>query len=569
MRMVAVLVLFPLVSCVSAPGDVGLGLAQKPARPVADLNGSARADAIAHFLVAVMHERHGRFEEAIAELNQALERRPDSPSLLLELLDLYVLTHDFENARSMCERALAVLPEDVILWSRLGWLAGELGDFEAAGEAYEQVLRLDPNSKHALEQLLEASERTNDYIAAIDVCERLVELRPNNPLLHLKLGEARALANDTQGACKAFERAIELEPRLYPAHYLLGLVYFELGMNDKSIEQFERYLKLDAGNPGVHKSMAAALARVGRYEDALHHLDEMGDAAQDPFCQIARMYLLIRAGRAGEAAEADPPAQAPAFGTILRAAALRAAGEDILPLFDALKTVNVDVDAECQEYLSELLYLFAPEKTGEFLVRELESARAAGVKSKAVDLILARVYMQLDRYDEAQALLLSALETYGDDVWTHFYLGSLYYEELDRFADAEPHLLKALEMAPDNAELLNYVGYMYAEQNVHLEKAEALVRRALEMEPDSGFYLDSLGWIRYRQGDADGAIQLIRRAISNMDTDDAVLRDHLGDAYLLKGDAERARAEWERARRLDPELEGVQDKLDTYLPKED
>ena len=32
--------------------------------------------------------------------------------------------------------------------------------------------------------------------------------------------------------------------------------------------------------------------------------------------------------------------------------------------------------------------------------------------------------------------------------------------------------------------------------------------------------------------------------------------------YLLKGDIARAIAEWERARRLDPELPGVQEKID-------
>jgi predicted negative regulator of RcsB-dependent stress response len=49
-----------------------------------------------------------------------------------------------------------------------------------------------------------------------------------------------------------------------------------------------------------------------------------------------------------------------------------------------------------------------------------------------------------------------------------------------------------------------------------------------------------------------------------METDDAVLRDHLGDAYLLKGDVARAREEWQRARRLDPDLTGIQEKLDQH-----
>ena len=87
------------------------------------------------------------------------------------------------------------------------------------------------------------------------------------------------------------------------------------------------------------------------------------------------------------------------------------------------------------------------------------------------------------------------------------------------------------------------------------------MNKALEIDPENGFYLDSLGWVFYRKGDAAKAIEYIKRAILAMDTDDVELRDHLGDAYLLQGDVEKALAEWERARRLDPSMEGIEEKL--------
>jgi hypothetical protein len=49
-----------------------------------------------------------------------------------------------------------------------------------------------------------------------------------------------------------------------------------------------------------------------------------------------------------------------------------------------------------------------------------------------------------------------------------------------------------------------------------------------------------------------------------METDDAEVRDHLGDAYLLDGSVEKALSEWERARRLDPTREGIQEKIDKH-----
>jgi tetratricopeptide (TPR) repeat protein len=78
--------------------------------------------------------------------------------------------------------------------------------------------------------------------------------------------------------------------------------------------------------------------------------------------------------------------------------------------------------------------------------------------------------------------------------------------------------------------------------------------------------MDSMGWVYYKQGRGEEAVDLIQKAIYGMETDDAVLRDHLGDAYLLKGDVTRARKEWQRALRLDPDMPGLQQKLDQHKP---
>ncbi|HPA41478.1 MAG TPA: tetratricopeptide repeat protein, partial [Candidatus Hydrogenedentes bacterium] len=90
----------------------------------------------------------------------------------------------------------------------------------------------------------------------------------------------------------------------------------------------------------------------------------------------------------------------------------------------------------------------------------------------------------------------------------------------------------------------------------------------LKLEPDNPFYLDSLGWVYYRQGRCREALDHVQRAVYGMNTDDAVLRDHLGDIHLCLGDTARAVAEWRRALRLDPKMDGVRQKLRQYQAPE-
>jgi Flp pilus assembly protein TadD len=175
-------------------------------------------------------------------------------------------------------------------------------------------------------------------------------------------------------------------------------------------------------------------------------------------------------------------------------------------------------------------------------------------------LFLGRVLMLRDNDEGARRTFEALLSEHGESKWAHLYLATIH-DAAGQWRQAEHHLLACLDLDPYDPEVLNFLGYMYAEEGVKLDRAEHLLVQALEMEPNNGYYLDSLGWVYYKQGDAERAIDLIRRAIVSMDSDDAVLRDHLGDAYLLDGDTHKALAEWRRAIRLDPELEGVREKI--------
>ncbi len=216
-------------------------------------------------------------------------------------------------------------------------------------------------------------------------------------------------------------------------------------------------------------------------------------------------------------------------------------------------------------FLNDLLYLFGDEVAGAWLLEQLWFL-SDQTDSRTLTTIRGRTLMLLERYDEAVQVLAPLADKEEVYPWVYYYL-AVAHEELDHFEPTERYLKAFLEVRPDEPDVLNFLGYLYAEENVKLDEAEKLLERALELSPDNPFYLDSLGWVYYRQGKAEEAVELIQRAIYGMETDDAVLRDHLGDAFLLQGNVEGAIAEWERAHRLDPGLEGVAEKLERYREK--
>ena len=542
---------------------ISAGCATAPNAEQFNSNGISReAQGYNHYLAGVLHQRNGQFDEAGKEFRRASDLLPDSTLLHVRLVQFYIDMQDFENAEIMCKRVLERVPGDASLWIILATLYQQQDKHEKAAEALEKAVSLKPDTLEDFEGLLRVGELANDRITTIDVLKKLSELIPTSPEIFLRLGMSLARIDNGQDAQAALEKALELDDSMVQARSLLGIVYLEDDKNEEAIEQFRLYLDKVPEDDGSREFLAGALARMGQYGDAVSEVNTIVEQGQpEPVQYLEQIYLLVRADRTEEAMAVVPTNDTPILGTVFRAIARKAAGEPYRPLLETLDDVEGDLDYECTDYLNGLLYLFGKTDAGNFLIDALTSMRGEFAQSKSLDLIQARALMSMERDPEAAEILEGSVKRFEDDRLVHFYLGTVY-ESLDRFREADRHLRRCLELDPADAETMNNLAYMYAEQGIKLDEAERLLKKALELSPENGFYLDSLGWVYYQKGKAGLAIEYIRRAILAMDRDDAVLRDHLGDAYLLKGDTGKAIGEWERARRLDPTLEGVQEKID-------
>jgi tetratricopeptide (TPR) repeat protein len=530
------------------------------------MGSTPRAQAFNHYLAGVIYLKNGRFEDAAASWRHVVELTPQSTSVAIELVQLYTSLQEHDEARQVCEMLVGRNPDDATLWILLGVINRRLERYEAMSEAFERATTLSAKGPLNFESLLlaEEVERANDLVAAIEIYEQLVALHPDSARLHYMLGLSLARIEDSETARREAERALELEPGLVDARYLLGVVLLGLGEDEGAVDAFRRVLTANPKQAGLRQNLAGALARVGETEEAVRVLAGLiEDGEGDPVHHVARLFLLVSSGRHEEANALGLPADAPIFGTLLRALARRGLEKPYRSLVDTLDEVDGDVDLECNEFLNEMVYLFGAEKAAGFFVDAMAALQDEGAGSERVALIRARGLMSLERHADAEPVLLASLEAHGSDKWLHYYLATVY-EELGRFSEAETHLESCLDLEPENAEVMNFLAYMYAEEDVKLDRAEELLLKALAIDPGNGFYLDSLGWVHYRKGHAQKAINLIRQAIVVMTTDDAILRDHLGDAYRLNGDLEKALAEWRRASRLDPDLEGIQEKIDRY-----
>ena len=183
---------------------------------------------------------------------------------------------------------------------------------------------------------------------------------------------------------------------------------------------------------------------------------------------------------------------------------------------------------------------------------------------------LHRMQQQWDRAAVAYTEAIDRVAVPTGPDWTLFYYRGVALERSDRWPEAEASFLRALDLSPDQPYILNYLGYSWTELGVRLEEAERMIRRANELEPENGYIIDSLGWILLQTGRVGQAVPLLEHAVRLLPAD-ATINDHLGDAYWRAGRRDEAVYQWNRADGLDPEpdqREEIRAKIRNGLPDE-
>ena len=108
---------------------------------------------------------------------------------------------------------------------------------------------------------------------------------------------------------------------------------------------------------------------------------------------------------------------------------------------------------------------------------------------------------------------------------------------------------------PD-AEIYNSLGYIFADHGYRLNDALDYLLKAVELDPKNGAIADSYAWVLFKLKRYEEAKKEILRAIEIFGDDvDATILDHAGDIFDALGDKAAARGYWERAMKLDGDVD--------------
>ena len=183
-------------------------------------------------------------EKALEIVTLAREKFPENENLAKEEISLLIITEQTDEASKKLEQAIAVEPDNALLYYNLGFLYDQMGDqAKEAGDTTEARVQKDK----AIEQYKEAIEREPDnfeanFNTAVNYYNRAAALVTTANEMDLKQfqqngGKLMEQSKvDFNNALPYLEKAREVQPDDVTVLTTLVTVYQQLGMDEKAEE---------------------------------------------------------------------------------------------------------------------------------------------------------------------------------------------------------------------------------------------------------------------------------------------------------------------------------------------
>ncbi len=526
-----------------------------------------------------------KLPEAEATLKSAMAAVPKDTSLRLTLAQFYFATKRQDDLIALLvdmEKNLKLFPDAYL---QAGSFFVRVNQFDSALKAYEDGIKADSDRRNTyLKQEIEVyirqgnatmAQAKNDEILHADpkdpealglratfmldknqiseaeaVLQSVVIARPNNWVARFNLGRAYFAKGLYEQARQQFDKCVDLNPGYLPARYAQTQVAIVKNDFDGAVQAAGEILKARPDSVQGRVMMAAALQRLGKYDEARKLLNEVLE--KDP----KQVETLLEMG----VLDLNQKKTKDALDHFRRA--YEAAPQNIRGLLGESKALLMDGQAD----KSVDLIRQAAQKTPSFqMQRELGNAQmsarqfdpaiatytalADGVSDLKIkgDLWsrIGESYRYKGDFPKSIEFMEKAAKALPDNAAIATNL-ALLYEATQNLPSARIYYEKTLKIDQNNPLALNNLAYLITETKGDLNLAMKYANDAKQRLPNFLEVSDTIGWIYLKKNITDSAVEEFKHLVTQAPLN-PIYHYHYAMALNQKGDKINAKAECEVA----------------------
>jgi tetratricopeptide (TPR) repeat protein len=431
--------------------------------------------------IAQKHHQVGNLTLAERTYKDILQTVPDNFQSLHFLGIICYQAGKPEEGLEFTKKAIAINDEQADTWNAYGVMLAQVGNYEEALGKWEKAIEIKPDFFEAYSNMGNALWELGRFEESKKACEKAVELAPEFVGGYNNLGLALASLDKKEEAIETWNKGLEVAPTSPDPMINIGNALCELGRPSESEEYCRKALELSPDN-----------------SKALYNL---GNAQRDQ-------------GKLKEAEESYRKAIAvePSF----------------VDAYNNLSSILIQLHRH-EEALTSARYIiaFKPDHATAYYIQaialkemgHLEKAEKSARKSLELNpdfveskVELADILFMSDKYDEAETLLVDAMEEMEGNRHNLYLRLSTVLERLNRIDEALEAVEKAMELSPETPEIY-YRKAMIHYMNNKTEKALEIIDEALKMRPEFVAALGFKSEVLQSLGKMDEALDITRQAM--------------------------------------------------------
>ncbi|OIO10837.1 MAG: hypothetical protein AUJ52_03315 [Elusimicrobia bacterium CG1_02_63_36] len=214
------------------------------------------------YQIALIEQKAGRNDEAIARFEASIEADPDNMQSRYSLAQLYEIRGDTAAALSAYEGILHRDPKNVVLLNHIGEISFLVGNTDAARGFFERAKSIMPSHPATCLWLALIAEQADRFEEAAAQIRDSVALN-EDASLNLRLSYYLTQANKLPEAVAVLEKGFARWPENEDIAYFLGLGYDDLKKPQKAVAMMTKVLSLRPDHRDARFQLGAIYEKLG------------------------------------------------------------------------------------------------------------------------------------------------------------------------------------------------------------------------------------------------------------------------------------------------------------------
>ncbi|MDD5038913.1 MAG: tetratricopeptide repeat protein [Dehalococcoidales bacterium] len=212
--------------------------------------------AVEYYNQGVALKDKGKYDEAIASYNKAIEIDPNYTNAFISRGYAYLKTEQYEHAITDYTKAIRLDPKSAVAYNGRGAAYLYTKRYNSAALDFTRAFEIDPNFTQANKNLADV----NNILS--------------QAALHNTYGVNLAQTGNYDEAFVSFSKAIEIYPCHYPAYTNLGTIFTVTGQYESAITVFNTAILINHDYAPAYSGRGLAYIYTESYKEAINDLDK-------------------------------------------------------------------------------------------------------------------------------------------------------------------------------------------------------------------------------------------------------------------------------------------------------